>query len=177
MQLEKLTILSKKANRARQIDLNPTTTLILGDNDTGKSSIIKSIYETFGASVRLTAGWDQLDTITAVDFAHHGSKFTILFHRKPKWYLVHAHDTGKRHLFTSVTNGLGPFLGNLFGFKLRLADRNGNMLVPPPAFQLLPFYIDQDLGWREPWASFDQLGQFRDWKRDLQFRGQYIYFS
>jgi len=51
-------------------------------------------------------------------------------------------------------------LSELFNFKFLLADRDGEVRVPPPAFNFLPFYLDQDAGWTEIWKSFENLRQF-----------------
>ena len=49
LRFQSLLLLSSKEKAARKISFDPKATLILGENDTGKSSLIKSIYATFGA--------------------------------------------------------------------------------------------------------------------------------
>ena len=49
LKFQSLLLLSKKERAARKIVFDPKATLILGENDTGKSSLIKAIYATFGA--------------------------------------------------------------------------------------------------------------------------------
>jgi hypothetical protein len=46
-------------------------------------------------------------------------------------------------------------------------DKTGKIIVPPPAYFFLPYYVDQDKGWLESWASFANLGQLSNWKRDV----------
>ena len=54
-----------------------------------------------------------------------------------------------------------------FGFGLKLPTRENDLIVPPPAYLLLPFYVDQDAGWKNSWSSFAKLDQFANWKKDL----------
>jgi recombinational DNA repair ATPase RecF len=58
-----LKLISYKEERARRVAFHPRRTAIIGDNDTGKSSILKSLYRTLGATCH-----------TSLDF--HGAEFT-----------------------------------------------------------------------------------------------------
>ena len=44
LRFQSLILLSRKEKAARRIAFDPKATLILGENDTGKSSLIKAIY-------------------------------------------------------------------------------------------------------------------------------------
>ena len=50
LQLENMLLVSHREKKARKIDFDPEVTVIKGENDTGKSSVIKSIQTAFGAS-------------------------------------------------------------------------------------------------------------------------------
>jgi hypothetical protein len=68
----------------------------------------------------------------------------------------------------SVTTSLGPYLAGLFSFGVKLKPRNSEEPIsPPPAYYLLPFYIDQDSSWVKGWATFKNLQQLDDWKKNL----------
>ncbi|OJU22813.1 MAG: hypothetical protein BGN89_00850 [Alphaproteobacteria bacterium 64-6] len=54
----------------------------------------------------------------------------------------------------------------MLDFELRLTNHQGRSLLATPAFNFMPFYIDQDEGWQQPWSSFDKVGQFKAWKKD-----------
>ncbi|KWV12930.1 hypothetical protein ATB53_04785 [Xanthomonas translucens] len=69
--------------------------------------------------------------------------------------------------YTSVTEGLAPALYDLLGAKLRLKNRSDKVVVPPPAFLFIPFYVDQDAGWNQPLTSFARLDQFASWQQDV----------
>jgi hypothetical protein len=69
---------------------------------------------------------------------------------------------------TGVTRGIGPELAKLLSFELTLPDRSGDeLLVPPPAFLFLPFYVDQDVGWTSNWNSFANLTMFANHRKDM----------
>lgn len=66
--LKKLLLLSKKEGKAREIPFHIETTVITGVNDTGKSSLIKSIFHSLGASVKFHSTWNAIDVITLLYF-------------------------------------------------------------------------------------------------------------
>lgn len=167
MQLKKMILLSKRIKKARIIEFHPRTTIITGENDTGKSSLIKSIYQTLGASVRETSNWSQTGTINFLQFSFIKESYVALYHRKPRWFFIKNITTGEAHFFEKVTADLAPFINRIFNFNLQLTDRDGTRKGPPPSFLFLPFYIDQDMGWQKNWNSFERLAQFPQWKNDL----------
>lgn len=58
---------------------------------------------------------------------------------------------------TTKASEIGVVLAELFDFKIRLMDKKGEVVTPPPAYLFLPFYVDQDQGWSKTWSSFDRL--------------------
>ena len=52
-------------------------------------------------------------------------------------------------------------------FGLTLPDRSGELLIPPPAFLFLPFYVDQDASWVGNWSSFANLQMFSNYRKDV----------
>src|SRR5690606_28784660 len=46
-----------------------------------------------------------------------------------------------------------------------LAGHNGASTLATPAFLFLPFYIDQDKGWGKSFNSFENLMQFKAFRR------------
>jgi hypothetical protein len=55
----------------------------------------------------------------------------------------------------------------LLNFGLVLPNREGDPETPPPAYAFLPFYIDQDNGWRQPLESFDLRGQYTNVRKHI----------
>lgn len=161
--LQEVLLVSLTERRARKEVLDPEVNLITGDNETGKSSLIKSIFRAFGAEpARLNETWKAADVRILVKFQLNGADYAIFRYRD-----LFALFDAKRTLlgtFTSVTNQLGPRLSELFDFGLRLPDRKGDFVVLPPSYYFLPFYMDQDSSWVRPWSSFSNLSQFANWK-------------
>lgn len=167
MLLKRMILISMKEQAAKIIDFHPKITLITGQNDTGKSSVIKSIYETFGAEITNTTNWDKLDVFNYIEFSLAAEDYAILFSHKPRWYSV-RHKYGKESVyFDSITNGLSPWLCDLIDFKLELTNKNEERQRALPAFIFMPFYIDQDKGWVQTFNSFERTSFFSSWKNDL----------
>ena len=163
--LEEMSLVSPKEKKAKKIRFHPATTVILGDNDTGKSCLVKSIYWTFGAQVQFDNVWKQAQAVSFIRFRIDEEKYAIL--RSLDHYAVFD-SNGKLLLTTnSVTNGLGPFLAKILSFGAMLLNRENKPVTPPPAYFFLPFYIDQDRGWNTNWASFLNLQQFKHWKKPI----------
>lgn len=162
--IKELQLCSLKEKKAKCLPLDPKKNLIIGGNDTGKSCLMKSIYHAFGADVKFEPAWESADVKSLVTFTvDNGQTYSIL--RDQRTFSVF--DSNMNHLktFTSVTKGLGPYLADMFDFKLRLPTKgNSQDAMPTPAFMFLPFYIDQDKGWNRSFDSFERLQQFSDWR-------------
>lgn len=165
-QLKRLCLLSAREKAARIVEFSPTTTVVLGENDTGKSCLIKSIYAAFGADpAKVNPTWRDAKVDILVDFTIDGVPLSIL--RSGNSYALY--DAGGKSIWsgTGVTHGLGPELARLLSFELTLATRQNELLIPPPAFLFLPFYIDQDSSWVGNWNSFSNLQMFPNYRKDV----------
>ncbi|OJW31538.1 MAG: hypothetical protein BGO54_13835 [Sphingobacteriales bacterium 46-32] len=155
-----LLICSMMERKAKKVTFDPVRTLIFGKNDTGKSSLLKSLFMTFGAApAKINSKWKQLNPISLVRFSVDGDEYAILKHGKSYAIFDGSEDLIKT--FDSVTNGLAPFLADLANFKLKLPDKQGKNIIPPPAFMFLPFYVDQDSSWAANWNAFSGMQQFK----------------
>ena len=163
---EELLLMSPVERKARRVAFHPQVTAIVGENDTGKSSILKSIYWTLSADpIRQHPKWDDLNVASLLKFSIDDQKFTAV---RAGASIALFNAKGACEIVTSqVTRELAPRLARHLGFVLQLKSRQGAAEKPPPAFCFLPFYQDQDPGWSQPWASFAALGQFSDWKREV----------
>ena len=166
LRLREMLLVSHREKRAKKIAFHPAVTLIRGPNDTGKSCLIKSIYHAFGATPRnIHTRWKDANVSTLVRFAIDEKNYAIL--RQGQSYSLFSGTRKLLGTYSSITNELGPRLATLFDFQLQLVDRDNEPKTPPPAYLFLPFYIDQDFGWATTWASFENLGQFHNWRRDV----------
>jgi hypothetical protein len=163
--IKRLVLMSSDTQRARTINFHKRATVITGENDTGKSSVIKSIYYAFGAEPRMLKPWRETVSKILVHFSVGDRDFSLL--RNGSSFTIFDKSGTPLDSFTSVTKGLGIHLAQLFRFGIKLTSQSGELITPPPAYQFLPFYIDQDIGWVETWQSFEKLQQIKSWRRDL----------
>lgn len=163
--IKRMVVLSQRSRKAKTVNFHPICTIITGENQTGKSSLIKSLMYTFGAKPKLLKAWEEEASKVLVYFSIDGRDFTIL--RDGSTYSIFSSDRTLIHQSHSITNELGPFLANLLDFGLKLTSRESELITPPPAFLFLPYYFDQDTSWAENWAGFSNLQQLSNWKKDL----------
>jgi len=159
-------LVSFKEKKARKVTFDPEVTVIRGGNETGKSSLLKSILRTFGAEPsKVHPGWRNADVRSLVRFDVNGVAYALLRHGDH--FALFDASGNLRHRFQRVTSELAPVLASLVKFGLRLPDRDGNFVVLPPAYYFLPSYMDQDGSWTDQWTGFARLSQFANWKKGL----------
>jgi uncharacterized protein YoxC len=166
LRISEILLISDLEKTARRIKFHPQTTVIIGKNDTGKSAVLKSIYRTFGAEPpQIHPSWKNAEVTSLVRFSVEGTQYSIL----RKEGLIGLYDATDHVIgaFHSISNELAPVFANLVGFGLKLQSRGGELSTPPPAYFFLPYYIDQDKGWNDNWASFIRLSQFADYRRNV----------
>ncbi len=163
---KEILLASFREKKARRVRFDPQVTIVRGNNETGKSSLLKSIFRTFGAEpAKVHSAWIDADVRTVVRFEVGGAEFALLRHGNS-----YAAFDGRGTLagrFQGVTSDLAPFLARLFGFGLKLPNRAGASIPLPPAYYFLPFYMDQDASWGNAWAGFSKLEQFPNWRRGV----------
>ncbi len=166
--LKELWILSKAERSALKQTFSPGINLLVGENDVGKSTVVKAIYHCFGANTPQINNsiWQKANAIYCVSFEVDGRQFYIL--RDEKYFGVF--DKNKqlvsRHVGISVEGGISEFVNQILEFNIELEKQHGGKLGKAgPAFYFLPFYVDQDAGWRSSWSSFTGLQQFGNYRR------------
>ncbi len=163
--LEELHLCSYLEKKAKKVVFKDGKNLILGNNRTGKSSILKNIFWVLGINVKHHPAWKNVNAYCYLKFRFGSKRFGILRHGD----IFKFFDSEENLIGTydSITSGIGLELANIFGFHLTLTDRNGVGVTPPPAYLFVPYYIDQDLSWNSKLGGFKNLGQFSDWKKDV----------
>jgi hypothetical protein len=164
LRFHEILLLSAKEKTARRVMFPSLVTVIKGENDCGKSCLIKSLYTAFGATPkRVHPNWNKLAVTLLVHFDVGGTYYRIL--KSGRQYTIFNTEGEIVGSYGSVTKGLGPFFASLFDFHLELTN---NSTAQPeqatPAFLFLPFYADQDASWIDNWDSFDSLRQFKAYR-------------
>ncbi|WP_462266477.1 hypothetical protein [Mucilaginibacter sp.] len=153
--LNEITLLSMKEKRSRKVKFHPNRTVIIGGNDTGKSCLLKSIYYTFGADAhKMHPDWLDAEPISVVNFSLDSEEYYMF--RMGKNYALFDSGQDKIGLYNKVSE-LGEKLAELFSFEIKLPNKEGIAVTPPPAYQFLPFYMDQDISWLKNWEGFTKL--------------------
>lgn len=161
-----LLLISHSERRAKRIRFHPKVTIIKGENDTGKSSVIKSLYAALGAnSAEVHPKWNKADVFLFLTFEVSGTTYKIL--RMRDRYALFTKNDILLGTYKRVGSELAPKLADLFNFKLVLVDREKREVVPPPAYLFVPFYLDQEHSWSKSMSSFDRLQQISNWRKDV----------
>lgn len=156
IRFKEILFLSYREKRARRISLDSDVVVIKGGNGTGKSCLLKSLYGVFGAQVnKYPKGWDPQYIVVLLKFQIDGVTHRALKIGKD-YYLLNPDNTA-----LSDTNSMEEqvrCLSLLFGLDLYYySDQSLKRRLPVGCF-FMPFYIDQDSGWQQPWSSFTQVG-------------------
>src|SRR5262249_27766188 len=109
--------------------------------------------------------WKSADVAALLKFEVDGAKYEIL--RKGTFFAIFNDQKRVLQTFQRVTHGLGPFLAKMFSFALRLNAKDKELITPPPATLLLPYYVDQDVSWSTNWSAFARLEQIKDWRTSV----------
>ncbi len=159
-----LLMLSETERSARSVPFPSLVTVIKGENDRGKSCLIKSLYTALGAIPRnVHPNWNKLNVVLLLYFTIDGVPYRML--KAGKQYALF--DAGEKLIgvYSSITRDLSPLLADLFEFRLELTNASSREPEQAtPAFLYLPFYLDQDRSWIENWASFESLQQFSQYR-------------
>ncbi len=164
---KELHLLSSHQRTARNFEFHPKVTVVRGTNDTGKSSLLKSLYETLGAEPSSRRPiWKRAKVTSLLRFDVDQTEFYML-----KLGVVYClFDVNQQLIgkYRRVTAELAPVLADLLGIRLLLPNRStGDLETPTPPFFFIPFYIDQDSGWNATLASFSGLHQYPRWKEHV----------
>jgi len=168
LRLQKLHLLSRIEKSARTEAFDSRMTVVLGENDTGKSCLIKSIYAAFGADAyKVNPSWQAAQADLMVEFTVNGAPYKIL--RTGSMFGLFNGDDELVWQTSGITSGVATHVADLLGFKLQLQNRQNELQIPPPAFCFLPFYADQDISWSSSWSSFAGLKMFDKYKPDAVY--------
>lgn len=161
---KKISIISRTKKQGFVLSFSSGVNIIYGDNDTGKSSLIKSLYYTLGGDLKLDDSWRNDKIVTKVDFTFKGKDYVFL--REGKWITIFHVSDGIQLLSSSdKMAATASIISKIFNFNLQLVLKStGGQALANPACLYLPFYIDQDLGWQKVLNSFTGLSMYDKWQ-------------
>lgn len=135
--------------------------------DRGKSIILRSLYHALGANACFDTQWRLTPKVYILKFTIDDSVFYI--YRAGNLFKLFSID--KILLFSVAhTSDLSSKLEKLTGFAVRLPNRTNNTLeITPPVYNFLPFFIDQDHYDGSKFSSFENLGQYSNYKERVMY--------
>ncbi len=156
---------------ARKIEfkegINIITSSQVDGNEKGKSVIMRSLYHALGAVALFASKWETKNKIFVLRFSIDEKEYYI--YRSADLYKLF--DGNRQLLFVETkSSDLAEKLKTITGFAVMLPSRQNNRLeITPPAYNYLPFFLDQDHYEGSKFASFDKLGQYVDYKDSVLF--------
>ena len=163
-------ILSKAEKAGINLKLTSGVNFLTGENDVGKSTLIKSLYHCLGADTPQlnNSVWKKANPVYCVNIEIGGEEYFIV--RDERYFGVF--DSNKklisRHKGISTDTGIAHFINPLLNFDIQLERHaNSQLGLAGPSYYFLPFYIDQDEGWSTTWSSFTGLQQFKGYRKNM----------
>lgn len=155
---ENIWLISHLEKKARHVKFHPKKNILQGRNHTGKTTLIRSLFETLGATPQgKLESWDK-NVASLLEFSVDGTCYFAL------------HQNGRRALFNNnrelivTTSKFGEWsktFCEVTDFNLVFSDKRESAVVPAdPACFFLPFYVNQDGSWQSEWNTFAGLKRF-----------------
>lgn len=156
---KEILLLSYQEKKARRISLDADVVVIRGGNGAGKSCLLKSLYSVLGAQFnRYPDGWNPYKVLVLLKFQVDGVNYKAMKIGND-YYLYRADN--KEILRTKDLHKQAKELSEILG--LNIAYPSADFLLPVGCI-FMPFYIDQETGWKQPWSSFADTGNEREKK-------------
>jgi len=169
LHFEELMILSKPEKKARKIKFSPKKNIILGQNDVGKSTLIKALYHSLGADAPQLNNnrWKKANPIYCLKFSIDGITRYVI--RDEKYFGLFDANRKLIRKFKGISgeDGFAKGINPLLDFNIELESKDGRLRLAGPAYYFLPFYVDQDEGWNTSWSSFTGLLAIKDYKKNM----------
>lgn len=157
-----LFLISQRDASARKLDFSQQT-LLLGSNGTGKSRITKNLFWVFGCNPpkRNVGNWDA-ETIGALEFSFDDKNYLVLRQGNRLGLFL----DGRLLFGAQKMSEWSRHIARIFGYRLQLPRHRGERFDQAGMEYLtLPFYMDQDGSWGASWDTYENLGQFKGWKK------------
>lgn len=170
MLFKELFIFSPSEKIAKKIDFSDGVNIITSSQedgtDRGKSVIMRSLYHTMGAEACFETKWDDKSKVYILKIEIDGVEYYM--YRATK--LFKFFDSKKKLLFNVVKSSeLSKELKQYTEFAVMLPNRNDTLEITPPAFNYLPFFVDQDHYEGNKYQSFNQLGQYKNFRESVLY--------
>ncbi len=172
LKLDKFVILSPQTLKAFSETFKEKINVIIGEKDSGKSSLARSILYTLGCDVRNLDFISKLpENIYILHFSINKDSY-ILIRKKLKngkgqnFFKIIKNNTEVRKFFK--TGDFREYLNNIFNISMLVIDKNKQETKLYPNHIFLPFYIDQDFSWQNYLSdSFTGINFIKKYKKTI----------
>ncbi len=167
---KELYLFSPSEKKAKYMEFTDGVNIITSSQedgtDRGKSVVMKSLYHAMGAEARFDKNWKPDDKVYILKISIDDIEYYI--YRSASLYkFFTAH---KELLFTTVNSReLAQNLKKYTNFAVQLPNRSDRMEITPPAFNYLPFFLDQDNYNGNEYSSFNKLTQYTSFRENVLF--------
>lgn len=166
-----LYIFSSSEKKAKVVRFSEGTNIITSSSvdgtKRGKSLITKCLYHTMGADCFFEPIWEETDKTYILHFDIDGIEYFMYRCNS----LFKMFDANRHIIFKTINrNELGEKLKEIFNFAVQLPKRGEEKLeITPPVYNYLLYFLDQDRILGTHFASFDNLGQYPDFKENVLY--------
>lgn len=143
--------------------------IIVGENDVGKSTLIKSLYHTLGADTPQlhNTRWKNAHSVYLLKFSVNSQKYSIFRDERYFGVFDSKQKLLGRYKGISTDGGISDFINPLLKFNVELETKDEILRRLGPPYYFLPFYVDQDEGWNKTWVSFNGLQAIKDYRNKM----------
>ena len=153
LRFKKILLLSYKEKKARIIEIDSDIVVVKGDNNKGKSCLLKSLYWALGCEPKsFPERWKKANVIALLYFTIDSVEYVSLHIGQEVHLFCNGH-----LLFKSKSYYPSKDFSSLLGIEINTAKNSKDNTLSKGAI-FMPFYVDQDSGWESPWSSFNKIG-------------------
>lgn len=163
--LNKLLILSHSESKSIEVPFCEGLNIIVGGNKTGKSSLIKTVFDCFGCATKIEKRWKEIVTAAAVIFSYGDSQYCIVKRDNIRDFYALENDEWRCLVSTSDFSTFNDILMKELNILIPCVPKIGKSTVIPPAVLFALQYIDQDAGWSGIAKSFLNSGNTKNWRK------------
>ncbi|PZE20305.1 hypothetical protein [Paenibacillus xerothermodurans] len=165
--IKKLIVISDVEESSREISLLDGLNLIIGENKTGKSSLIKSMFYSLGCELVFEDDWKNLVQKYILFFDYGEKKYCVIREKKRLKLFNIVNDS--QFVVLSETDHFHEFCAVLmreFDISMDCLTNHGGEITATTPLLFRFQYIDQDLGWSKIGESFTNMKYIRNWKEN-----------
>ncbi len=163
--LKKLLVLSYSLGKSIEVPFTEGLNIVVGGNKTGKSSLIKTVFDCFGCATRIESRWKDIVSVAAVIFSYGSDQYCIVKRDRIRDLFALNQDEWKHVISTSDFSEFNDKLMNELDILVPCVPVVGSSRVIPPAVLFSLQYIDQDDGWSGIAKSFSNSRNTKNWRK------------